>query len=336
MVLAQEDDNLTEGGCQMKRRDFVALLGGVSVAWPLAATAQQVGKVARIGVLSTTWGPTSPILQGFRERLKELGYIEGRNLAIEVGNGEGRNDRLPALAAELVGLRVDVIVTGGPYALEAAKDATATIPIVFAGVGANFAPTRSGGNLTGVAEQIIELIAKRLALLKEAVPSLMRVAVLANPNNYGTQAYLQQCRAWAQAAGVTLQVYEVRDPDDIAPAFAKMTSERAEGLIAFTDSIIFGQREKIVQTAMKNGLPGSYPYREWVTAGGLLSYGPNLTTILGGPVPNMVDKILKGAKPSELPVEQGRSELFINLKTAKALGITIPKSLLDRADEVIK
>jgi ABC-type uncharacterized transport system substrate-binding protein len=153
--------------------------------------------------------------------------------------------------AELVDLRVDVIVTVGPYALEAAQNATTTIPIVFAGVGANFAPSRAGPNLTGVAEELIESTVKRLALLKEAVPRLRRVAILANPNNYGTQAYLQQCGAWAQAAGVTLQVYEVRDPDDIVPAFARMVSEHAEGLLAFTDSISFGQREKIVQTALR-------------------------------------------------------------------------------------
>ncbi len=164
----------------------------------------------------------------------------------------------------------------------------------------------------------------------------MRIAILANPDNYGTQAYLQECRARALSVEVTLQVYEVRDPNDIAPAFAKMISERAEGLVAFTDSIIFGQREKIVQTALKNRLPGSYPYREWVTDGGLLSYGPNLTTIMREPVPIMIDKILKGAKPSQLPVEQPRSELFINLKTAETIGLTLPKPLLARADEVIE
>jgi putative ABC transport system substrate-binding protein len=292
--------------------------------------------MVRIGVISTTFAPRTAAMQAFRERLKELGYIEGRNLAVEIRDGEGRNDRLPALAADLVRLPVGVIVTLGPYALEAAKDATATIPIVFAGVGANFAPTRSGGNLTGVAEEIIESTVKRLALLKEAVPGLTRVAILANPNNYGTQAYMQRCREWAQTAGVTLRVYEVRDPDDIEPAFAKMVGERAEGLIAFTDSIVFGQRDKIVQTALKNGLPGSYPYREWVAAGGLLSYGPNLATILRGPVPAMIDKILKGTKPSDLPVEPAVSEVFINLKTAKAIGLTLPKSLLARADELIE
>ncbi len=271
-------------------------------------------------------------MEGFRERDTVLLRVLHQSVVATAPLGT------PPHLVEVVepGLEAIILVTVGPYALEAAKNATATIPIVFAGVGANFAPARSGANLTGVAEEIIASTVKRLALLKEAVPSLTRVAILANPNNYGTQAYVQQCRAWAQAAGVTLQVYEVREPDDIAPAFAKMISEHAEGLIAFTDSIIFGQREQIVQTALKNGLPGSYPYREWVTAGGLLSYGPNLATILVGSVPMMIDKILKGAKPSDLPVEQPKSEVFINLKTAQALGLTIPPTLLFQANEVIR
>ena len=167
-------------------------------------------------------------------------------------------------------------------------------------------------------------------------PAGPRVAILANPDNYGTQAYLKECRAWAQTAGATLHVYEVRDPNDFEPAFAKMVSDRVEALIAFPDSVIFSQRDKIVQGALKNKLPGMYIYREWVSAGGLMAYGANQTTILGGPIPMMVDKILKGAKPSDLPVEQGRLELFVNLNTAKAMGLTIPQPLLSRADEVIK
>jgi putative ABC transport system substrate-binding protein len=318
----------------MDRRAFIGTFAGSLLAVPLIAHAQQVEKVVRIGVLPTT--ATSPALLALREGLRELGYVEGRNLAIEARDGGPTNDRLSALAAELVGLRVDVIVTQGPYGLEAAKEATTTIPIVFSGVGANFPAIRSAGNLTGVAEEIIESTVKRLALLKEAVPSLTRVGVLANPNNYGTRDYLQRCHTWAQAAGVALRVYEVREPNDIAPAFAKMVDDHVEGVIAFTDSVIFRQRDVIVQTALKYGLPGSYPYREWVTAGGLLSYGPNFTATLRGPIPAMIDKILKGAKPSELPLEHPKSEIFINLKTAKALGLTIPQSVLLRADEVIQ
>jgi putative ABC transport system substrate-binding protein len=320
----------------MRRRDFLALLCGVTFAWPVGATAQQERKAVRIGLLSTTFGPRTAGLQAFRDRLKELGYVEGRNLTLEVRSGEGRNDRLPALAGELVALPVDIIVTLGPYAIRAAKEATATIPIVFAGIGANFALARSEGNLTGVAEELIESTAKRLALLKEAVPDLTRLGILANPDNYGTQSYLQQCRAWAQATGATLHIYEVRDPNEFEPAFAKMTGDRVQALVAFPDSVIFGQRDKIVQTALKNKLPGAYIYREWVTAGGLLAYGANQTTVLGGPVPILIDKILKGAKPSDLSIERAKLELFISLKTAMAMGLTLPKSLLDRADEVME
>ena len=318
----------------MRRRQLITRICGAAAAWPLTAAAQQVTTVVRIGVLPST--ATSPALLALREGLKELGYVDGRNLAIEARDGGPRNDRLPALAAELVGLPVDLIVTQGPNGLEAAKEATTTIPIVFSGVGANFPGLRSGGNLTGVAEEIVESTVQRLALLKEAVPRLTRVGVLANPNNYGTEAYLQRCQAWAQAAGVALHVYEVRDPNDIGPAFAKMVDEHVEGVLAFTDSVIFRQRDVIVQTALKNGLPGTYPYREWVTAGGLLSYGPNFAATLRGPIPAIIDKILKGAKPSELPIEHPKSETFINLKTAKAFGLTIPPTLLMRADEVIE
>jgi putative tryptophan/tyrosine transport system substrate-binding protein len=318
-----------------RRRDVIRLLGGV-MACPIAAQAQTLQKASRIGVLSTTWGPASPIIQSLRDGLRGLGYVEGQNLAIEVRSGEGRNDRLPALAAELVGLGVDLLVTGGPYGLQAAKDATTTIPIVFAGAGANFAPTQSGGNITGVAEEIVRSTGQRLLALKEAVPGVTRVAVLANPDNYGTEAYLEECRARARAAGLTLQVYQIRDPGEVASAFPRMIAERAEGLLAFTDSILFGQRANIVQAALKHRLPGSYPYREWVTDGGLLSFGPNLTTIMRQQVPHMADRILNGTKPSGVPVQQPRLELFVNLRTAQTLGITLPKPLLDRADELIE
>lgn len=290
----------------------LALLAVVVIGTLLAAFgawAMQEAKTYRVGVLSTTLGPASPVGQAFRDGLKALGYVEGRNLAI---------------------------VSVGPYALEAARHVTRTIPIVFAGVGANFPGLRDGPNLTGIAEEIIDSTVQRLALLKEAVPSATRIAILANPNHYGTQAYLQACRIWAQGAGVTLHVYEAREPGDITPAFAKMVDDRVEGVIAFTDSIIFSQRERIVQTALKNRLPGSYPYREWVTSGGLLSYGPNLTTILRDGVPVMLDKILKGARPTAIPIERPRSEIFINLATAKALGLSLPPSLLSRADERIE
>lgn len=319
----------------MRRRDFIGLLGSIAVGCPTVAQAQAPQKISRIGVLSTTWRPASPIIQSFRDGLRELGYVEGQNLAMEVRSGEGRNERLPALAAELIGLGVDLLVTGGPYGLQAAKDATTTIPIVFAGAGANFAPTQAGGNVTGVAEEIVQSTGKRLLVLKEAVPRIARVAVLANPDNYGTKAYLEECRARADAVGLTLQIYEIRDPSEVAPAFPRLVAEHADGLLAFTDSILFGERANIVQAALKNRLPGCYPYREWVAEGGLVSFGPNLTTIMRQQIPRMADKILKGAKPSGLPVQQPKLELFVNLKTAKTLGISLPKPLLDRADELI-
>jgi putative ABC transport system substrate-binding protein len=312
----------------------IALAAGL-LATPFAAETQQAGKVYRIGLLSTSFAQRTAGVQAFKDRLKELGYVEGRNLTIEIRDGGGRNDQLPAFAAELA-KRVDLILTLGPYAIQAAKEATSTTPVVFTGIGANFALARSEGNLTGVVEELIQSTAKRMAVLSEAMPGLKRVAILANPDNYGTQAYLKECGAWAQTAAATLHVYEVRDPNDFEPAFAKMVSDRVEALIAFPDSVIFSQRDKVVQTALKNKLPGMYIYREWVSAGGLMAYGANQTTILGGPIPLMVDKILKGAKPSDLPVEHGRLELFINLNTAKAMGLTIPQPLLSRADEVIK
>lgn len=320
----------------MKRRDFARLLGGAVVGYPFGAQAQTPQKIFRIGVLSTTWVPTSPIIQSLRDGLRGLGYVEGQNLVLEVRSGEGRNERLPALATELVALRVDLLVTGGPYGLQAAKDATTTIPIVFAGAGTNFAPTQSGGNITGVGEEIVQSTGKRLLVLKEAVPSITRVAILANPINYGTRAYLEECRARANEAGMTLQIYEIRDPSEVAPAFPRMIAEGAEGLLAFTDSILFGQRANIVQAALRNRLPGSYPYREWVTEGGLLSFGPNLTTVMRQQIPQMVDQILKGTSPSGLPLQHPKLELFVNLRTARTLGITLPKPLLDRANELIE
>jgi putative tryptophan/tyrosine transport system substrate-binding protein len=321
----------------MHRRRFVqsGLVGASALARTPSARAQQPERVVRIGMLSTSFGQRADGIRAFKARLKALGYTEGENLVIEMRDGEGRNDRVSAFAADLVERRVDLIVPLGPYAIGAAKAATATIPIVFTGIGTNFPLARSEGNTTGVAEELVESTTGRLALLKEAVPSLARVGVIGNPGNYGTPAYLEKCRAWAQAAGAALQVYDLRDPNDTAPIFAKMADDRVEALIAFPDSVIFGQRDNIVQSALRGGLPGVYLYREWVAAGGLLAYGPNQASILGGPLPAMVDKILKGAKPGDLPVEHGKLELFVNRATARSIRIELPHSLLSRADEVL-
>ena len=251
----------------MHRRRFVqsGLVGASALASTPSARAQQPERVVRIGMLSTSFGQRADGIRAFKARLKALGYTEGENLVIEMRDGEGRNDRVSAFAADLVERRVDLIVPLGPYAIGAAKAATATIPIVFTGIGTNFPLARSEGNTTGVAEELVEFTTGRLALLKEAVPS-PRVGVIGNPGNYGTPAYLEKCRAWAQAAGAALQVYDLRDPNDTAPIFAKMADDRVEALIAFPDFVIFGQRDNIVQSALRGGLPGVYLYREWVAA----------------------------------------------------------------------
>jgi len=328
---------VTHSKDQIHRRNFVrwgTFCAAALVTAP-SARAQEARRVVRIGMLSTSFAQRADGVAAFKARLRALGYIEGENLAIEVRDGGGRNDRVSAFAADLVDRRVDVIVPLGPYAIQAAKAATTTIPIVFTGIGTNFPLARSEGNITGVAEELIESTTDRLALLKEAIPGLTRVGVIGNPDNYGTQAYLEKCRAWAQAAGAELRPYNLRDPDDTAQIFAKMAEDRVEGLIAFPDSVIFGQRDNIVQAALRGRVPGVYLYREWVAAGGLLAYGPNQASILGGPLPAMVDRILKGTRPGDLPVEHGKLELFANRATARAMRIDLPQSLQSRADEVI-
>ena len=321
----------------MRRRDIVGLgfAGASALTGIPPGRAQQPVRVVRIGMLSTSFGQRADGIRAFKAKLRSLGYTEGENLAFEMRDGEGRNDRVSAFAADLVERRVDLIVPLGPYAIQAARAATTAIPIAFTGIGTNFPLARSEGNTTGVAEELVESTTGRLALLKEAKPDLTRVGVIGNPGNYGTQAYLEKCRAWAQTAGAALRVYDLRDPDDTAPIFAKMAEDRVEALIAFPDSVIFGQRDNIVRSALRSGLPGVYLYREWVAAGGLLAYGPNQASILGGPLPVMVDKILKGAKPGDLPVEHGKLELFVNRGTARAMRIDLPRPLLSRADEVI-
>jgi putative ABC transport system substrate-binding protein len=321
----------------MHRRSCVraGLFSTATLAGSFSVRAQQSARVIRIGMLSTSFGQRTDGIRAFKGRLRELGYIEGENLVVEMRDGEGRNDRVSAFAADLVERRVDVIVPLGPYAIQAARAATTTIPIVFTGIGTNFPLARSEGNTTGVAEELIESTSGRLALLKEAIPNLARVGVIGNSGNYGTAAYLDKCHAWARTSGATLNIYDLRDPNDTAPIFAKMADDRVEALIAFPDSVIFGERDNIVQAALRGGLPGVYLYREWVAAGGLLAYGPNQASILGGPLPILVDRIVKGAKPSDLPVEHGKLELFVNRRTAQAMNVVLPQSLLSRADEVI-
>jgi putative tryptophan/tyrosine transport system substrate-binding protein len=320
------------------------------LAAPVVAEAQQPAKIPRIGFLGT-W-PMNSHYEALRHGLHEVGYVEGQNIAIERRYSEGRAERLPDLATQLVHLKVDVIVVdacGAPF--NAASQATSTIPIVVAAcnddlVAAGFISSlaRPGGNITGLSELTPELGAKRLELLKEVAPKVRRVAVLWNPT-YSERSSAnfrfwssdwKEIRAAAQVLGMTLQSVEIRGPADFDTAFSAMARERADALIAFSDSLVVSQGRRIADLAAKSRRPAMYPSREVVDAGGLMSYGPSISDMFRRTAV-YVGKILKGAKPADLPMEQPtKFELVINLKTAKALGLTIPESLLRRADEVIR
>jgi len=311
---------------------------------PLSADAQQAGKVHRIGYL----GPSSPsleshLVEAFRQRLRDLGYIEGQNINIDYRWAEGQDDRFPDLAAEVVRLKPDVIVTTGTPGTLAAMRATKTIPIVMtssgdavlAGLVASLA--RPGGNVTGLTILAPELEGKRMELLKEAVPRLSRVAVLWNPANPAVAIFLKQTQIAAEALRLTPQpVVGVRRVDDFEHAFATIASAHPHALVVIVDRLLLAHRKRIVDFAANRRLPAMYGYRDYVDAGGLMSYAPsNIELFRGAAV--YIDQILKGAKPADLPVEQPtKFELVINLKTAKALGLTIPPSILVRADEIIQ
>ena len=322
---------------------IAAALALVVLAAPLAAEAQAPAKFPRIGYLNVL-SPTdnAHTLEAFRQGLRELGYVEGQNIAIEYRFAEGRPERLPALAAELVRLKVDVIVTGPPPAPEAAKQATSTIPIVFAVTGDPVAEglvasvARPGGNITGLASISGELVGKQLELLKEVAPKISRVAVLQNPSNNAHPAVLRQADGAARTLGLQLHILQARTPAEVEAAFAAMRRQRAGGVLVLRDPLFFAQRTQIVALAAKSRLPAVYGNREHAEAGGLMAYGAN-APLMFRRAATYVDKILKGAKPADLPVEQPtRFELVINLKTAKALGLTIPQAVLVRADQVIQ
>jgi putative ABC transport system substrate-binding protein len=329
----------------MERRRFIEVIAGGLLVAPLAAEAQQAGKVYRIGYISNSppsTPETSRIYEAFRQGLLERGWVEGQNAVIEWRFAEGRMERFPDLAADLMRLKVDIVVTLGGPAARAAKQATTTTPIVAiavsdpVGQGLVASLARPGGNVTGLATLFPELAVKRLELLKEALPGVSRVAVLWNAANPGNVIILRGVQAAAQTLGVTLQTREVRGPDDFEAAFAKMRRERPDALMILDDPLLFQYRASIVDFAAKRRLPAMHPIRESVEAGGLIAYSVNLAE-LNRRAAEYVDKILKGAKPADLPVEQPtKFELVINLKTAKALGLTIPPSLLRRADEVIQ
>ena len=327
----------------MNRRTFLCGLTLGTLCAPLAAGAQQPGKVARIGHLSFgSATPGSRLDEAFRQGLRELGYVEGQNIVIEYRWAEGRAERLPDLAAELVSLKVDIIVAAGTPAPLAAKHSTRTIPIVMSsagdpvGSGLVASLARPGGNVTGLSTFTRELAAKRLQLLKGVVPGVSQVAVLWNAANPYAVLVMRETGAAARTLGVQVQSLEVRDPDEFENAFPAAIRGRAGALIVVDDPLTYLYRMRIADLAARNRLPAMYGFREYAEAGGLMAFGTSLADLYRRAA-TYVDKILKGAKPADLPVEQPtKFELVVNLKTAKALGLTIPPSVLLRADEIIQ
>ena len=327
----------------MKRREFI-LLVGAAAAWPLAARAQQVGKTPQIGYLGVSSPSLEPhYVEAFRQKLRELGHVEGKNIAIEYRWAEGQDDRLPNLASELVRLKPDVIVTTGTPGAVAAMQATKTIPIVMAssadpvGSGLVASLARPGGNVTGFTILGPELEGKRLELLKQAIPGLSRLAVLWNPSNPGIVSYFETVKNAGRALQISLgPVVEVRRSDELDTAFTAIASARPHALVVIADRFLLSHRKQIVEFAAVKRLPTMYPYREYVDAGGLMSYAPsNIELFLGTAI--YVDKILKGAKPGDLPIQEPtKFELVINLKTAKALGLDVPLHLQQLANEMIE
>ena len=324
----------------MERRAFLTGTGSVLLAAPLAAEAEQAGKVWRIGVLLAS---DSPNVEAFRQELRKLGNVEGRNILIEYRWHEGKYDRLPALAAELVNLKPDLILVAGPQPTLALKAATTTVPIVFAGaadpvgLGLVSSLAHPGGNLTGFATLVPEEFgAKQVQLLRVAVPAAARMSVLIRPENPMHRTYLPQTVAAAKKLNIRLQILEARTPSELDSAFAAATRERADAMQVYADLLFNTHRTRILALAAKSRLPVLYLFKEDVVAGGLMSYGPDRSDMFPRAA-TYVDKILRGTLPGDIPVEQpNKFELVINLKTAKALGLTIPPSLLGRADEVIQ
>jgi putative tryptophan/tyrosine transport system substrate-binding protein len=324
----------------MRRRDLIIF--GAALVWPLAARAQQKAMPV-VGVLGATApGPGVPFTAAFRQGLSETGYVEGQNVAIEYRWAEGRYDRLPAMAADLVARKVDVIVTqGGPPAALAAKSATSTIPIVFLGsdpveLGLVASLARPGGNLTGVTFMTSELMPKRLELISELVPQAKAIALLVNPNAPHAERRIAEMQEAARAKGVQLHILRAVTSSEIDVAFVSLVELRAGALIVGGDTFFASRLDQLVALASRHAVPAIYDWREYAASGGLISYGPSIAAAYRQ-VGMYAGKILKGAKPADLPVEQPtRFELVINLKTANALGLTIPQSILARADEVIE
>jgi ABC-type uncharacterized transport system substrate-binding protein len=326
----------------MKRRDFIALLGGAAAAWPLAAGAQTSPKIPRVGYIAgSSANSTEHMVGAFRQRLRELGYVEGQTIALEVRYAEGRSDRMPELLAELVGLKMDVLMAGNSVAALAAQKATRTIPIVMVaadpvGLGLVASLARPGGNVTGLSYFNEAIIAKRLQFLGEFVPGLVRLAVLRNPTIAVHATFWRETEVAARTLGLALQPLEVRGPEDFEAAFASAKRGNAQALVALDDALTVAHRPRIVALAASSRLPAMYGLREFPDDGGLMSYGASFVDLFRRAA-TYVDKILKGAKPADLPVEQPtKFELVINRKTANALGLAVPPTLLAQADDVIE
>jgi putative tryptophan/tyrosine transport system substrate-binding protein len=324
----------------MQRRDFLGVLGGAA-AWPFAARAQQPTKTYRIGMLETISPALNTAeLEAFRKGLRELGYVEGQTYKIEYRSADGQAERFPELAAELVRLGVDIIVARGTPATIAAKNATGTIPVIMASVGEPLlivdSLARPGGNVTGLSSFVTVMTSKRLGLTRELVPQLSRIGLFHNMSNPVAPPQWEETKTVAQSWGIEAELLDVRSREDIGRAFETAKERRVDALLVGVDGLIQTHRQVIADLAAQNRLPAVYSGREFIEAGGLLSYAVSYPDLYRRAT-TYVDKIFKGAKPGDLPVEQPtKFELIINLKTAKALGLTVPPSLLASADEVIE
>jgi putative ABC transport system substrate-binding protein len=329
----------------MKRRTFIQGLGGAALApaFGRAASAQQFRKIWRVGMLDTASAALNAAnIAAFKSGMQQLGYIAGQNLVIDYRSPDGRLERLPELVAELIRLKCDVLVTRGTPSALAAKAATKTLPIVMASIGepveAGLVESlpRPGGNVTGMSAFTTQLTAKRIELLKELVPQIARIGFLDNISNLSVPAQWDETKLAAQALGLAAVMFDVRKPEDIAPSFDAAVAKRVDAFTVGNDSVTLASRREIVELAAKHRLPTVYATREFIDAGGLLSYAAHYPDLYRRAA-SYVDKIFKGAKPADLPVEQPtKLEIVINLKAAKTLGITVPGTLLARADEVIE
>jgi putative tryptophan/tyrosine transport system substrate-binding protein len=327
----------------MRRRELLKFAGTASIAWPLAARAQDSGKHPRIGFLgNSTPALEAKLVESFREGLRDLGYVEGRNVSIEYRWAEGNYERLPALVAEFIASKVDVIVTAGTPAALAVKRASSSVPLVMVAVGDPIGTglvaglARPGGNATGLTSIAPELEGKRLELIKEVVPAVSRLAVFWNPANAYQVDDEQQVQTAAAALHVPVLSLPVRTAEELDKAFAKILAERADAVLVLADRVFLHNRQRIADFVVEHRLPAMNAYRELVEAGALMSFGPSYA-VMHRQAATYVDKILKGAKPADLPVQQpAKFEFVVNLKSAAAIGITIPHTVLLRADEVIE